>query len=313
MTHVAEPRYVLQSCSPMVTALATVTLPSGETVPQLGQGTWRMGESRRTFDAELAALKLGLDLGMTLIDTAELYGEGGAEEVVARAVEGRRDECFIVSKVKPENSTRAGTSAACERSLRTHENQPLFTVAKLLVQTDEDAQPDVMQCWSTPEERFSFYGGATSEYFGPAPFLGTRGLLHWYAMGLEGGVEGTRYGSFDVHGSFLARIPPKQHVEFSLGLGGRHLSSTFGTQSWFEVSLPQRYTPFRWSALEPGLSFDLRPAFLFNPSGGVWDVRLDAAVVFPLGPWASIDVGGRAYSFQGRVQGGAMLGLQLSL
>ena len=68
-------------------------------MPQLGQGTWRMGESRRTFDAELAALKLGLDLGMTLIDTAELYGEGGAEEVVARAVEGRRDECFIVSKV----------------------------------------------------------------------------------------------------------------------------------------------------------------------------------------------------------------------
>ena len=60
ITHVTEPRYVLQSCSPMVTALATVTLPSGETVPQLGQGTWRMGESRRTFDAELAALKLGL-------------------------------------------------------------------------------------------------------------------------------------------------------------------------------------------------------------------------------------------------------------
>ncbi len=118
ITHVTEPRYVLQSCSPMVTALATVTLPSGETVPQLGQGTWRMGESRRTFDAELAALKLGLDLGMTLIDTAELYGEGGAEEVVARAVEGRRDECFIVSKVKPENSTRAGTIAACERSLK---------------------------------------------------------------------------------------------------------------------------------------------------------------------------------------------------
>ena len=75
---------MLQSCSPMVTALATVALPSGETVPQLGQGTWRMGESRSHVDAELAALKLGLDLGMTLIDTAEIYGEGGAEEVVAR-------------------------------------------------------------------------------------------------------------------------------------------------------------------------------------------------------------------------------------
>ncbi|HET9574018.1 MAG TPA: aldo/keto reductase [Methyloceanibacter sp.] len=99
-------------------ALRAVTLPSGERVPQLGQGTWRMGESRRAFDEEVAALKLGLDLGMTLIDTAELYGEGGAEEVVAEAVKGRRDGCFIVSKVKPENSTRAGTIAACERSLR---------------------------------------------------------------------------------------------------------------------------------------------------------------------------------------------------
>ena len=98
--------------------LPTVTLPSGEKVPQLGQGTWRMGESRRAFAAEVAALRLGLDLGMTLIDTAELYGEGGAEEVVAEAIKGRREECFIVSKVKPENSTRTGTIAACERSLK---------------------------------------------------------------------------------------------------------------------------------------------------------------------------------------------------
>jgi diketogulonate reductase-like aldo/keto reductase len=99
-------------------ALPTVTLPSGERVPQLGQGTWRMGESRRAFDEEVAALRLGADLGMTLIDTAELYGEGRAEEAVAEAVKGRREECFIVSKVKPENSTRAGTIAACERSLK---------------------------------------------------------------------------------------------------------------------------------------------------------------------------------------------------
>lgn len=98
--------------------LSTVTLPSGEKVPQLGQGTWRMGESKRAFDEEVAALRLGLDLGMTLIDTAELYAEGGAEEVVAEAVKGRRDDCFIVSKVKPENSTRAGTIFACERSLK---------------------------------------------------------------------------------------------------------------------------------------------------------------------------------------------------
>jgi diketogulonate reductase-like aldo/keto reductase len=77
-----------------------------------------MGESRRAFKEEVAALRLGVDLGMTLIDTAELYAEGGAEEVVAEAIKGRREECFIVSKVKPENSTRAGTISACERSLK---------------------------------------------------------------------------------------------------------------------------------------------------------------------------------------------------
>jgi diketogulonate reductase-like aldo/keto reductase len=96
----------------------TVTLPSGQSVPQLGQGTWHMGESGRARKDEVAALKLGLDLGMTLIDTAEMYGNGGAEEVVAEAMTGRRDECFIVSKVLAENSSRAGTIAACERSLK---------------------------------------------------------------------------------------------------------------------------------------------------------------------------------------------------
>jgi diketogulonate reductase-like aldo/keto reductase len=77
-----------------------------------------MGESGRLRKEEVASLKLGLDLGMTLIDTAEMYGNGNAEEIVAETVEGRRDECFIVSKVLPENSTRAATIAACERSLK---------------------------------------------------------------------------------------------------------------------------------------------------------------------------------------------------
>jgi diketogulonate reductase-like aldo/keto reductase len=99
-------------------SLPTVKLPSGESVPQLGQGTWRMGENSRLRKEEVAALELGLDLGMTLIDTAEMYGNGAAEEIVAEAVKGRRDACFIVSKVLPENSTRAGTITACERSLK---------------------------------------------------------------------------------------------------------------------------------------------------------------------------------------------------
>jgi diketogulonate reductase-like aldo/keto reductase len=102
----------------MVTKIPSVTLPSGETVPQLGQGTWRMGENSRLRKDEVAALKLGIDLSMMLIDTAEMYGTGNAEEIVAEATAGRRDECFLVSKVLPENSSRAGTIAACERSLK---------------------------------------------------------------------------------------------------------------------------------------------------------------------------------------------------
>ncbi|MBN9244254.1 MAG: aldo/keto reductase [Mesorhizobium sp.] len=98
--------------------MKTTTLPSGEAVPTLGLGTWRMGEDGSRFSDEVAALRLGLDLGVTLIDTAEMYGDGGSERVVAEAVEGRRDEVFIVSKVLPSNASRRGTVAACERSLK---------------------------------------------------------------------------------------------------------------------------------------------------------------------------------------------------
>ncbi|BAD39643.1 oxidoreductase [Symbiobacterium thermophilum IAM 14863] len=98
--------------------IPTLSLPSGERVPVLGQGTWTMGESRRSRREEAEALRLGLDLGMTLIDTAEMYADGGAEEVVAEAIAGRRDEVFLVSKVLPGNASRRGTIEACERSLR---------------------------------------------------------------------------------------------------------------------------------------------------------------------------------------------------
>lgn len=93
-------------------------LPSGSEMPVLGQGTWNMGEDPAARGDEVAALRLGMELGMTLIDTAEMYGEGGAEEVVGEAIAGRRDEVFIVSKVYPHNAGRAGVQAACERSLR---------------------------------------------------------------------------------------------------------------------------------------------------------------------------------------------------
>jgi diketogulonate reductase-like aldo/keto reductase len=94
------------------------TLPSGLALPVLGQGTWNMGEDPAARAAEVAALRLGLDLGVNLIDTAEMYGEGAAEEVVGEAIAGRRDAVCLVSKVYPHNADRAGVRAACERSLR---------------------------------------------------------------------------------------------------------------------------------------------------------------------------------------------------
>ncbi len=101
-----------------MTAIRTTTLPSGKTIPAFGLGTWRMGESARKRADEVKALAHGLSLGVTLIDTAEMYGDGEAETIVADAVGNSRDEVFIVSKVLPGNSSRRGTIAACERSLK---------------------------------------------------------------------------------------------------------------------------------------------------------------------------------------------------
>jgi diketogulonate reductase-like aldo/keto reductase len=99
------------------TAVRSVQLPSGEAVPALGQGTWHMGEKPPRHDEEVAALRLGIDLGMTLIDTAEMYGDGAAESLVGEAIDGRRGDVFLVSKVLPHHATRRGTVAACEASL----------------------------------------------------------------------------------------------------------------------------------------------------------------------------------------------------
>ncbi|MGO4808412.1 aldo/keto reductase [Cupriavidus sp. 2MCAB6] len=98
--------------------MKTAILPGGETVAALGMGTWNMGENPAARAEELATLRLGLDLGMTLIDTAEMYGEGRSEELVGEAIAGRRDEVFLVSKVYPHNAGRKSAVAACERSLR---------------------------------------------------------------------------------------------------------------------------------------------------------------------------------------------------
>jgi diketogulonate reductase-like aldo/keto reductase len=98
--------------------MRSVRLPDGEAVPALGLGTWRMGEHARTRRDEVAALRQAFELGYRLLDTAEMYGEGGAEEVVGEAIADRRDQVFIVTKVYPHNASRKGAVAACNRSLK---------------------------------------------------------------------------------------------------------------------------------------------------------------------------------------------------
>ncbi|MBN9538280.1 MAG: hypothetical protein BGN99_00625 [Alphaproteobacteria bacterium 65-37] len=98
--------------------MRSCNLPSGAAMPVLGLGTWRMGESARRRAEELEALKYGLDLGYPMIDTAEMYGDGEAEEIVGDALAGRTAKPYVVSKVYPHNATRSGTIAACERSLK---------------------------------------------------------------------------------------------------------------------------------------------------------------------------------------------------
>ena len=98
--------------------MRTLTMPTGRCIPVLGQGTWNMGEDPAEAAREADALRLGLDLGMNMIDTAEMYGEGGAEKVVAAAIQGRRDQTYIVSKVYPHNAGRRAVQEACERSLK---------------------------------------------------------------------------------------------------------------------------------------------------------------------------------------------------
>lgn len=102
----------------MTGTIPQVKLASGALVPTLGQGTWYMGEDARQRRLEVEALQCGIELGMTLIDTAEMYADGGAEEVVGEALKGRRDGVFLVSKVLPYNASREGTIEACERSLK---------------------------------------------------------------------------------------------------------------------------------------------------------------------------------------------------
>jgi diketogulonate reductase-like aldo/keto reductase len=101
-----------------VLTMRAVDLPSGETIPVLGMGTWHLAEGRHPPEVEIEALRTGVDLGMTLIDTAELYGDGASERLIGQAIVDRRDDVFLVSKIRPHHATFRGTISACEASLR---------------------------------------------------------------------------------------------------------------------------------------------------------------------------------------------------
>lgn len=101
----------------MTTTARSVVLPSGERIAALGQGTWHFAERPARRAEEIASIRLGIDLGMTVVDTAEMYADGASEVLVGEAIAGRRDEVFLVDKVLPRHATRAGTVRACEASL----------------------------------------------------------------------------------------------------------------------------------------------------------------------------------------------------
>ncbi|HUH77190.1 MAG TPA: aldo/keto reductase [Devosia sp.] len=97
--------------------IPTTTMPDGTAIPVFGLGTWMMGERARDLETEIATLRAGIDQGITLIDTAEMYADGGSERMVGQAIAGRREKLFLVSKVLPHHAGYAGTLAACEQSL----------------------------------------------------------------------------------------------------------------------------------------------------------------------------------------------------
>ena len=168
-------------------------LPSGAAMPVFGLGTWRMGESSRRRGEELEALKTGLDLGYPMIDTAEMYGEGSAEEIVGEAIAGRTARPYIVSKVYPHNASRKGAIAACERSLKRLKTDRLdlyllhwrgsYPLSETLEAFEVLKQDGKIQAWGVSnfdcrdlQELASLTGGAACAVNQVLYHLGSRGI-----------------------------------------------------------------------------------------------------------------------------------------
>jgi hypothetical protein len=176
---------------------------------------------------------------------------------------------------------------------------------------DAPATHDIEHCWAMPTERFQFYGGALGVNAGSTGYFGMRGGISAAFFAVDGSAEGSGYGYRDLAAALALRAVPRQHIDVALAFGVRQVFDGFALRNWFEVALPHRYLPFREDAANPGLGIDVRPAFLFG--GDAFDVRLDASLVIPFGPWAALELGGRAYTFDSQVRTGGLVGLHFSL
>jgi hypothetical protein len=191
----------------------------------------------------------------------------------------------------------------------------LAVLPVLVYVVDAPATPDVMQCWAVPTEHFSFYGGALGGGTLSTGYFGARTELSIAFLGINAAGETRGFGGdsyYDVYGAVSLRIPPKQHLDIELSIGGRQIVDRTGVGSWLEVSLPHRYLVFRQDAMNPGVSLAIRPALLFSFGHGI-DARIEAALEFPFGPWADVELGGRIYSFQSDIRFGGMFGLSFHL
>jgi diketogulonate reductase-like aldo/keto reductase len=241
--------------------MRTVKLPSGEQVAAIGQGTWYMGDRKSEAAREIAALKLGIDLGMTLIDTAEMYADGGAERIVAQAVEGRRDDVFIVSKVYPHNASKSGVPAACERSLKRLNTDRIdlyllhwrggHPLAETVAAFEKLRQEGKIRHWgvsnldvSDMEEIRRAPGGANCAANQVLYHPNSRGieydLLPWCA---KHGVAVMAYSPLGHTTSRLLRSPPLVEVAKRHGVTPAQVALAWGLRFPHVISIPKASDP----------------------------------------------------------------------
>lgn len=240
--------------------IRTTTLPDGTLLPALGQGTWRMGEARGGLAGEVAALEQGIALGMTLLDTAEMYGDGGAERVVAAAIRDRRDAVQVVSKVLPHNASRAGTIAACRASLERLGIETLdlyllhwrgrYPLAETVAAFEELKAAGTIRAWGVSnfdvddmEELLAVPGGKNCATNQVLYHLGARGieydLLGWCA---DRGMPVMAYSPLGNDGRLL-RHPALARLAEAHGATPAQIALAFVLSRPGVIAIPKASTP----------------------------------------------------------------------